>query len=301
MADAANPPPALTHVPHMLSPDDLYCNPLSFVDSARADNLRRKISYLFRNFTSFTKEMDVARRELRSVFFEALLCKHLEHDVKKIVGFLPAFSAFDIREVDRDPLSPDDVRIALIIGKPVAKQDDDGAWSMALEKRYVVALRVLNGRTVHMTKIIPAFKRTQHTKVTKGSLISTSVLAEGEATKVTDSCCTQVADAGRKAAQVLVALTEEEVKRMVAETCDAVDKLVMCMTTSLGVAPVSNAFVSQVKRMHSAPSDDAPLFSVPLAPSRVNTEVVDQVVAGMKRGATRDSSLVATPPKITRG
>ena len=262
----------------MLSPDELYCNPVPFVDAAHAARLQTHISYLYRNFNRSSIAVAEAMTAVRAVFLRAMECALHAADVRDIMGLMTTGGAFDIpRDAQASP-SPDDTRIALMIGRPVCRQNERGEWEMALEKRYVVALRVVDRATVHMTRVLPAFRRSTHFKAL-GRPLSRRVAEEGRATNGRAGCGA-VVEAGREAVDNAVALTRAQVDRLVEEATTKFESLLRTMSSSLGTTSLPTAaFELEVKRIHSR--SDAP--SLPAPCGRCDTEFVEKATASAKR------------------
>lgn len=288
----------------MLSLDDVYCHPLPSIDPRRAARLQERISYLFRHFDRTSPEVKAVTSELRTIFFDAVKCDPQDADLAKVAGFLPTGPAFDIEPGKRIAPSPDDTRIALFIGKPVAKRNDDGTWEMVLEKRYVVALRVVGRRTVHMTKVIPALKRTRH-RHAAGRPLDRATLEEGRATQPAGSCCTGVSEVGKDLMDDVVKYTKAQVDGVVEELTARYASLLSGFTSTLEEAPSSSHFTLEVTRMHSRAEEvkvapgDLPVAA--LLPTRCDTEFVETTVAVMKRALGEEPGPVGIPPKTARG
>ena len=106
----------------MLSVDDVYCKPFA-CDPIRAASVQNDVAYVFCHFNDDTREVTRALDNIRSVFFEAL---HIDSEEQRaLLGLTSASLAFGVGKTNALPLSPDDTRIAMIIGKPFASHEKD--------------------------------------------------------------------------------------------------------------------------------------------------------------------------------
>tara|TARA_B110001452_G_scaffold250925_1_gene239539 strand:- start:842 stop:1708 length:867 start_codon:yes stop_codon:yes gene_type:complete len=282
----------------MLTIDDLYCHKLCFVDEERAEQLQFHISYLYRNFNRPCAGVDAATQALRSVFFEALGCT-ATNEVRRMIGFIPTRSAFSIPPEEDLPSSPDDTRIAMMIGKPIATMNKQGTWEVALRKHYVVAMRVVDRSSVHLTKIVPTFTRTLHYH-SIGRPMRREVLEEGQATRASASCCTDVVEAGQQIADVVIGQTKEYVDSLVDEASTRFKSFVAVVKSSLGESLQTPQLTLEIKRMHSRSDESArPLSSLLLIPRRCDTELVEEITSGMKE-ILGEMLPTSRPPEVTR-
>ena len=265
----------------MVSIEEVYCNRVS-VDEARAKKVQADISYLYRNFNSTLPSVLEAIKTIKDTFFEAI-GNEMTEDVRHILGLVTTSRAFHIPIAEELPPTPDDTRIAMIIGKPVAAKNKAGGWEMGKEKRYVIALRVVNRSSIHVTKVMPAHIRSVYLSAA-GKPLDPDVAKEGDATRAPGTCCEEAAAIGKEVIEKAAVFTKQQVDKMVEEACIQFEGLMTSLVSSVGVVKPSQYYHIEIKRMHSL--------------SRCNTDFIEKETAGMKHALGIDAP--PPPPKIQR-
>ena len=270
----------------MLTIEEVYCNPV-VVDEARAKKVQADISYLYRNFNSTLPSVLEAVETIKDTFFEAIGQEQTE-DVCRILGLTTTSQAFHIPIAEELPPTPDDTRIAMIIGKPVAAKNKSGTWEVGKEKRYVIALRVVNRSSIHVTKVMPAHIRSVYLSAA-GKPLQPDVAKEGDATRAPGTCCQEAMAVGKEVAEKATVFTKQQVDKMVEEACVRFEGLMSGLVSAIGVVEPTQYHHTEIKRMHSLS-----------LPSRCNTDFIEKEVAGMKHTLGINSPIIASPPKIQR-
>ena len=263
--------------PLMLTIEDVYCHPFP-VNEQFAKSVQSDISYLYRNFNSTLPSVFNVVESIKVLFLKAL-GKHFTQDMSSILGLTSTSSAFHIPFADELPQTPDDTRISMIIGKPVAVMNTIGKWEIGKEKRYVVSLRVLNRSTLHFTKVIPAFIRSVHLSAI-GKPPNPVIAKDGEETRAPEECCERVVGSGKRVVETIVTFTKEQIDKMVQDALIKFESLVNGLTSS--IVEESRYDYVEIKRIHS----------------RCNTEFIEKEVVGMKAALGTDDSL--HPPRVWR-
>ena len=270
----------------MLTIEEVYCN-LVAVDEARAKKVQADISYLYRNFNSTLPSVLEAIKAIKDTFFEAIGNEQTE-DVRHILGLVTTSRAFHIPIAEELPPSPDDTRIAMIIGKPVAVKNKAGDWEMGKEKRYVIALRVVNRSSIHVTKVMPAHIRSVYLSAA-GKPLDPDVVKEGDSTRAPGTCCDEFVAIGKEVVEKATVLTKQQVDKMVEEACVQFEGLMSGLASAIGVVEPTQYYHMEIKRMHSLS-----------LPSRCNTDFIEKETAGMKHALGIDPPGIDPPPKIRR-
>lgn len=229
---------------------------------SEAKSLQRHIAYVLSNFHVDSKEVQNSLDAIRSFFFDFLGIA-ADEKVRKIVGVMTTSTAFRLPFETASSKGPDDTRIAMIVGKPVVGLRS-GKAEMALERRYVVGVQVLNRSTVRMTSLHHAARCVVFNA--KGHEENAQTLKEGRSVTPESSVC-------EKACAAAVAPLQETVAKGRA----TYDYLVEAFRKTLGIEKTSSHLLK-------CPSMKTP-FEPLSPPRRMNTAFVESAVAGMKHKA----------------
>ena len=134
----------------MLSIETLYCNHISG-DNLIATELQKNIAYALCNFNEVSEKMNASLNSIRCTFMSGM--KIDGRYANNVVGLTTTAHAFDICATQAMSTSPDDTRIALIIGKPIYRVTQTGQCEIFLQKQYAIGLRVVNKCNIYMTKV----------------------------------------------------------------------------------------------------------------------------------------------------
>lgn len=272
----------------------LYCHAQD-VDAEHAKKIQHDISLLYRNFNSESKVIVDAIASIRSTFFKAMGIDTEDPRLAHLVGLTTTRGAFGIRLEDDLPPSPDDTRIAMIIGKPLPVQNDAGEWKISIEKRYVIALRVTDREKIYVTKVIPSIKRSVHSNAL-GMKFDPAMLEEGRKIQAIDSCCNDLVEAGGVALDTIASLTKEAVLQTVDEVTAMFDSVLSDVTKRIGRLYPSTHLTTQLKRMHSSTCESNP----PPLLKRCDTEFVEKTMGSMKRVLGIVPFMADSPPPKLR-
>jgi hypothetical protein len=249
----------------MTSIDQLY-DKTTNASPQEAKKLQESIAYVLCNFNSESREMSKSLGSIRSFIFAQLGIGDTEN-IRKIAGIMTTSFAFNVpREYAMSP-GPEDTRIALIIGKPVlAQRNKSKEKEMALEQRYVVALRVVDCRSVFFTAIYTMTPRIVF--CAKGQPVSSTIIEEGLKIRSRKTCCKKASDMVYSYAQE----SNEVLQNAVSEGLVTYERLIAMFTATLGIGSTPPPVL---KRLHSKES--------PPVPVRTDTDFIERTIAPAKR------------------
>lgn len=266
------------HTNNMTSIDQLY-DKTTNASPQEAKKLQESIAYVLCNFSSDSREMSKSLGSIRSFIFAQLGIGDTEN-IRKIAGIMTTSSAFNVsRQYAMSP-GPEDTRIALIIGKPVlAQRNKSKEKEIALEQRYVVALRVVDCRSVFLTAIHTMTPRIVF--CAKGQPVSSTIIEEGLKIRSSKTCCKKASDMVYSYAQE----SNEVLQNAVSEGLVTYERLIAMFIETLGIGSTPPPVL---KRLHSKES--------PPVPVRTDTEFIERTIAPAKRrlDTIQDQP---TPPK----
>lgn len=270
-----------TSDPLLSSADQLYCNRMHAIGSKDAARVQEKISYLYRNFDRESPDVDEALSCIRGVFYN--ISPSMKDAMRDLTGLTTTRIAFSIPVESGMPPSPEDTRIALIIGKPMAQQIE-GSWKKVIEARYIVGLRVVNRGAIYLTKLLPAVSRMRMREAI-GRPVHKETLEEGRLTQTQLACCIPAVDG---LINTTVRHTKESIDALIESATTRFDNLLTNVTSALGCETASTQLTCDIQRTHS------------LAPRRCDTQYIEAACAGFKRslGAVEETHL--SPPKVSR-
>jgi hypothetical protein len=243
--------------------DHLYEHSMDVLP-AEAKALQGHIANVLCNFHVDSEGVLTSLNAIRKVFFDFLGIP-ADEDVRKIVGLMPVSTAF---RHSASSTSPDDTRIAMIVGKPfVARRNKESAKEVALKQRYVVGIQVVNRSTVRMTSLHKTTERVAFNAM--GAQENVKILEEGMRARPELTLCD-------KAYHATVAPIRETVRKGRV----AYERLLEAFCKSLSIEH-TRPFSSLLK-FEEEPCD--PLF----LPRRMNTAFVESTVLKMKHKADMD-------------
>ena len=253
----------------MLSLQDIYSSPVEY--NGDVAHLQHEIGYVFRNFSKDTKQMSISLAIVKDAFYQGMQL-HPDKVTKmdSIVGVATTSAAFGIPAGIAMSPSREDTRIAMIIGKPVA-YEEDGQWHMGLEKRYAIALRVTHTTEVHVSKLCPVEPKLM--KNAKTIPQSESITNEGRLVDGS-SCGQRVCEYGNEVLSSIKKYTKAQVDKMVEDACHQFETLLSGIQDVVGEISPTTEHIVGLKRAHSV--------QVPIA-TRCDTMFVEEAVVGVKR------------------
>lgn len=236
----------------------------------RAASVQRDVAFLLANFNQKTDAVTRVVTRLRELFLDAVGVEHADDRayVRTMVGMMPTSWALGVPpELAMSP-SPDDTRIAFVIGKPLRK-----AGAACLEIMHVVCLRVVNRSSVHLSSVID---RSTRRIVKEAGPADKPGLPQQEAARVSlpGNCCTALSEAGADVVDKSIARCTKMADAVRQVTFESFD---MAMDALVGALGRNSLAAPELKRMHSACPNECPV------PTRVDSVAVSKCVAGMKR------------------
>lgn len=259
--------------------DEIYVNGVH----GDSDALQAQMAGVLRDFHKDTAEMTRNLRDLKAFFLSATHST-LPEGGERMLGVTTTAVAFDVDPEEAMSPSPEDTRMAFVLGKPVAIARKDGTWEMGLEKRYVVGIRVEPNR-ITMTKVLTIVQPVAMCLAT-GRPENEHVRKEAE--RVSRETSTSVCECVAR----VRTYTKEQVDKLLARTDAAFDALMRSLEARLGTVAIAGEVAVSLKRAHS----------MPMA-SRCDTMAVDAVAASVAPalGAADEAEVRVPPPRPTRG
>lgn len=236
----------------------------------RAASVQRDAAFVLAHFNEKTDAVTRALTRLRELFFEAVGVEHAEDRafVRTMLGIMPTSWALRVPPEFAMSPSPDDTRLAFVIGKPLRK-----AGTPHLEIMYVICLRIVNRSSVYLSSVIE--RSTRYVAKEAGPADKLG-LPQQEAARVAlpGNCCTELSEAGADAVDKSIAHCKKMANAVRQVTFESFDTLMDALVGALGRNTLA---APELKRMHSACPDECPV------PTRVDSVAVAKCAAGMKR------------------
>jgi hypothetical protein len=262
--------------------DEIYVNGVH----GDADVLQDKVAFVLAHFHEETTEMTDALRTLKTFFLKATGTV-LPDGCGDMLGILPAWAAFDVHPLEALSPSPEDTRIAFVIGKPTAIEVEDG-FHIGMEKRYVVGLRIQPDFLTMTRRLTVLHPKTIESAVgkPKNAHIAHEAARVARERTCTEKTCKRVEATLHKAK----VYTKEQIAQVISRATHALDQVMVALETSLGALHLTTDDVATLKRVHSFVT-------------RCDSTVVHEAAAGTKRalGDATDRDVLESPPRPRRG
>ena len=200
---------------------DVYCK--EAVVPFDAFSLQGHVSNLLQNFDQDSPGVNNSIQYIQDFFFRQMGVPEHQHN-SKIFGIVTTAHAFRLPSSWVISPSPNDTRIAMMIGKPVDWVEKGGKWHPLIEEKYVVAARIVDKKRVYLSKVYPS----PSTRVFQPAIVLDMIptIAEEASLISSTDCCESVVSAGKEILRDASHFCFETVKNEISQLYDSLQQVI---------------------------------------------------------------------------